>query len=137
MLDRWRQNWNPWYANFDLSMTKGKAVAIRIEWEPNAGYMRPEALIDAQIAGARRAGATVSTDTVVERIGQAGDRVRLETNAGAFTARHVVVAAGAWTRKLLGPPYDGLLTVTRQVVRWYAVEDPSSFRAEKMPVCCV
>jgi alpha-D-xyloside xylohydrolase len=39
VLDRWRQNWNPWYANFDLPMTKGKTVAIRIEWEPNAGYM--------------------------------------------------------------------------------------------------
>ncbi|MEG3088920.1 TIM-barrel domain-containing protein [Sphingomonas sp. PB4P5] len=39
VLDRWRQNWNPWYANFDLPMTKGKKVAIRIEWEPNAGYM--------------------------------------------------------------------------------------------------
>ena len=39
VLDRWRQNWNPWYANFDLPMTKGKPVAIRIEWEPNAGYM--------------------------------------------------------------------------------------------------
>ncbi|WP_445192432.1 TIM-barrel domain-containing protein [Sphingomonas sp. Tas61C01] len=39
VLDRWRQNWNPWYANFDLPMVRGKAVAIRIEWEPNAGYM--------------------------------------------------------------------------------------------------
>ena len=39
MLDRWRQNWNPWYANFDLPMTRGKPVAIRIEWDPNAGYM--------------------------------------------------------------------------------------------------
>ncbi|MGK6355195.1 TIM-barrel domain-containing protein [Sphingomonas sp. DT-207] len=39
VLDRWRQNWNPWYANFDLPMTGGKPVAIRIEWEPNAGYM--------------------------------------------------------------------------------------------------
>ncbi len=39
VLDRWRQNWNPWYANFELPMTKGKPVAIRIEWEPNAGYM--------------------------------------------------------------------------------------------------
>ncbi|WP_404368695.1 TIM-barrel domain-containing protein [Sphingomonas sp. MMS24-J45] len=39
LLDRWRQNWNPWYANFDVPMTKGKPVAIRIEWEPNAGYM--------------------------------------------------------------------------------------------------
>lgn len=39
VLDRWRQNWNPWYADFDLPMTSGKPVALRIEWEPNAGYM--------------------------------------------------------------------------------------------------
>ncbi|MDE0878619.1 MAG: PA14 domain-containing protein, partial [Sphingomonas bacterium] len=39
VLNRWRQNWNPWYANFDVPMTAGKATAIRVEWEPNAGYM--------------------------------------------------------------------------------------------------
>ncbi len=39
MLDRWRQNWNPWYANFAFPMRAGKPVKVRIEWEPNAGYM--------------------------------------------------------------------------------------------------
>jgi alpha-D-xyloside xylohydrolase len=39
VLSRWRQNWNPWFHNFDLPMTKGKPVDIRIEWEPNAGYI--------------------------------------------------------------------------------------------------
>ena len=39
VLDRWRQNWNPWYANFEHPMTAGKPVEVRIEWEPNAGYM--------------------------------------------------------------------------------------------------
>ncbi|MCU6453688.1 DUF5110 domain-containing protein [Sphingomonas sp. A2-49] len=39
VLDRWRQNWNPWFHNVDLPMTAGRPVAIRIEWEPNAGYM--------------------------------------------------------------------------------------------------
>ncbi|QIG80216.1 glycoside hydrolase family 31 protein [Stakelama tenebrarum] len=39
MLDRWRQNWNPWYANFEVPMTAGEPADIRIEWEPNAGYM--------------------------------------------------------------------------------------------------
>jgi len=39
VLNRWRQNWNPWYANFELPMAKGVAVAVRIEWEPNAGYI--------------------------------------------------------------------------------------------------
>ncbi len=50
VLERWRQNWNPWYHNFDLNLTAGRAADIRIEWEPNSGYIallhnepRPEA----------------------------------------------------------------------------------------------
>lgn len=39
VLNRWRQNWNPWNHNFDLPMTVGKPVNLRIEWEPNAGYI--------------------------------------------------------------------------------------------------
>lgn len=39
VLERWRQNWNPWYANFERTMEAGKVVSVRIEWEPNAGYM--------------------------------------------------------------------------------------------------
>jgi len=39
VLNRWRQNWNPWYHNFDLPLTAGRPANIRIEWEPNAGYI--------------------------------------------------------------------------------------------------
>jgi alpha-D-xyloside xylohydrolase len=39
VLNRWRQNWNPWYHNFDVPMTAGKSADIRIEWAPNAGYI--------------------------------------------------------------------------------------------------
>ncbi len=39
VLSRWRQNWNPWYHNFDLALDAGKPVDLRIEWEPNQGYI--------------------------------------------------------------------------------------------------
>ncbi|WP_427967925.1 TIM-barrel domain-containing protein [Altererythrobacter sp.] len=39
VLDRWRQNWNPWYHNFDVPMKAGKPAEVRVEWEPNAGYI--------------------------------------------------------------------------------------------------
>ncbi|WP_448658858.1 TIM-barrel domain-containing protein [Sphingomonas sp. CJ99] len=39
VLSRWRQNWNPWFHNFELPMTAGKPVEVRIEWSPNAGYI--------------------------------------------------------------------------------------------------
>jgi alpha-D-xyloside xylohydrolase len=40
VIDAWRQNWNPWYRNFDVPMKAGVPVAIRIEWTPNDGYIR-------------------------------------------------------------------------------------------------
>jgi len=39
VLERWRQNWNPWYHNFELALTKGKPVKLRVEWQPNQGYI--------------------------------------------------------------------------------------------------
>ncbi len=39
VLNRWRQNWNPWYANVDVPMVAGRKAAVRVEWEPNAGYI--------------------------------------------------------------------------------------------------
>src|SRR3990170_3780554 len=39
VLERWRQNWNPWYHNFHRELTAGKPVDVRIEWEPNGGYI--------------------------------------------------------------------------------------------------
>ena len=50
VLDRWRQNWNAWYHNFDAELAAGQPHKLRIEWEPNSGYIallhddpRPEA----------------------------------------------------------------------------------------------
>ena len=43
VLDRWRQNWNPWYHNFDAAARPpGKPVEIRVEWEPDGGYIALE-----------------------------------------------------------------------------------------------
>src|SRR5690348_12173462 len=42
VLDRWRQNWNPWYHNFDLRLAAGQPHKVRVEWEPGAGEVRRE-----------------------------------------------------------------------------------------------
>ena len=39
MLDRWRQNWNPFYHNFDVEMAAGSRHKIRVEWDPDSGYI--------------------------------------------------------------------------------------------------
>ncbi|MFM2288448.1 MAG: hypothetical protein RL684_1591, partial [Pseudomonadota bacterium] len=39
LLDRWRQNWNPWYHNVQVPMEAGKPVSVRVDWTPNDGFI--------------------------------------------------------------------------------------------------
>jgi alpha-D-xyloside xylohydrolase len=36
VLDRWRQNWNPYFHDFDVSMAAGTRHTIKIEWTPDS-----------------------------------------------------------------------------------------------------
>lgn len=38
-IDRWRQNWNPWFHNFTVPMKAGTRHKVRVEWDPNEGYI--------------------------------------------------------------------------------------------------
>ncbi|MDY6922659.1 MAG: glycoside hydrolase family 31 protein [Pseudomonadota bacterium] len=38
-IDRWRQNWNPWFHDFEAEIPAGRQVPIRIEWIPGDGYI--------------------------------------------------------------------------------------------------
>ena len=39
VMDKWRQNWNPWSNPFEIEMKPGEKHKIRIDWIPNGGYM--------------------------------------------------------------------------------------------------
>jgi alpha-D-xyloside xylohydrolase len=39
VIDAWRQNWNPWYRNFEIPMVPGKPRALRLEWDRDGGYL--------------------------------------------------------------------------------------------------
>jgi alpha-D-xyloside xylohydrolase len=40
LLDKWRQNWNPWTNKFTTQVKKGEKHSIKIEWNPDyGGYM--------------------------------------------------------------------------------------------------
>jgi alpha-D-xyloside xylohydrolase len=39
VIDAWRQNWNPWYRDFQIDMAPGQAHDLRVEWIPNDGYL--------------------------------------------------------------------------------------------------
>lgn len=35
IMDKWRQEWNPWYHKFTVDMVKGEKHTIKIDWNPN------------------------------------------------------------------------------------------------------
>jgi alpha-D-xyloside xylohydrolase len=40
ILDKWRQNWNPWTNKFQADVKKNEKHSLKIEWDPdNGGYM--------------------------------------------------------------------------------------------------
>jgi sarcosine oxidase len=90
-------------------------------YEPDAGYLRPEACVRANLALAARAGAELRLNEPVRAIAQDGAGVRVSTEQAAYTAAQAIVTVGAGVAELV-PPLAGRFTVTRQVQFWFRAD---------------
>lgn len=88
-------------------------------WEPRAGFLRPEACIQAHLAAAQRHGAELSFETPVQSWRATDTGVELVTARGRYHAERLVITAGAWAGRLIAElaPH---LRVERQPVFWFA-----------------
>jgi sarcosine oxidase len=105
----------------------GLAGNEKAYYEPGGGYVFPERCISAQLARASQLGAHIRTGVEVLSIDQRPGVVRIETSDGTIQAGQVVVSAGSWTAPLLGAPFERLLTVNRQVLHWFALDDLTAY----------
>ena len=115
----------PWFTHaasatcdsrFTLTMTQGV-------FEANAGVVRPEEVIAAALEFAQSQGAEIRLVTRVSAIHDECDFVTVVTPDIRLQARQVIVAAGAWTSKLL-PELSSHLRVTRQIQTWVIPKAP-------------
>lgn len=85
-------------------------------YEPNAGLLRPERIVQTQLALARALGAAIHTNERVQHIDvQRADEVTIVTAQGRYQAAKVVLAAGPWMGELLGGMFHPEFAVYRQV----------------------
>lgn len=104
--------------------------------ERDAGFVRPEDAIGAQLAVARASGAQTRTGERVQSVEPVGngDTVRVRTDSASFTADRVVIAAGAWLPEFLGrqarADWQADFSVHRQVMHWF---DTGSAAADFSP----
>jgi sarcosine oxidase len=97
--------------------------------EPRAGFLEPEAAVEATLALAAEAGAELRFDEpVLELEGNA-----LRTARGTYVADRVVVAAGPWLPELV-PGLAALFTAARQPLLWLDPQEPALFTPERFPV---
>lgn len=104
-------------------------------FEFNAGFLRPEECIRAQLELAGRHGATLQTGEPVLAFQQQGDHVTVRTTRGEYTAGRLVVSAGAWLPTLLGTAESRPYRVMRQVLYWFDPVGPiAPFEPGRMPI---
>lgn len=104
-------------------------------FEPEAGFVRPEACIGAQLSLAEKRGAEIRRGETVFVFGTTPHGVTVKTDKGFYQADRLVVAAGAWLPKLLGGPFEKLLKIYRQVLHWFETDgEPSRFAPQNFPV---
>jgi sarcosine oxidase len=105
-------------------------------FEPGAGFLRPEACIEAQLTLARQLGAKVITsETVVDCRPMEDGTVEVTTGNSVYSAAQVIVTAGPWIRKLLGEDYAKYFKIYRQVLYWFALAGHAEeYTPERFPI---
>jgi sarcosine oxidase len=103
--------------------------------EANAGFLRPEECIRAQLELAVRHGAVIQTGEQVLGFQQHGQTVTVKTNRGDYTTENLVVTAGAWLPTLLDAQLARTYRVMRQVLYWFEPKESiAPFEIGRMPI---
>ncbi len=114
---------------------------FRLTGNERALFQADSGLVDARranathIALARGRGATIRDQAPVRRISPGDGSVQVETDEQTFSARRLVVTAGAWTNHLLrsvGLEYP--LTVTQEQVNYFATPNLAEFAPGRFPI---
>jgi sarcosine oxidase len=100
--------------------------------EPRAGYLLPGPCVAALLDSARREGAEIRTEEARAWRGD-GAEARVETSAGEYRTRSLVLAAGAWMSSLL-TDLRLPLTVERVLQLSFAPARPEECTPAALPV---
>lgn len=108
---------------------------VTVLFQGRTGIANPNRGNACHSALARLYGATILERAPVLRIEPRDGEVGVVTEAGTFTCARLIVAAGAWTRSLLGTVgIDLPLAVTQEQVTYYATPHLKEFTIGRFPI---
>jgi monomeric sarcosine oxidase len=100
-------------------------------FEPEAGYLNVDQVLQAHLAGAAKAGAQIRQNTEVTAIKRDAGGYVISTGQGEFRAKKVVLAGGAWNGQLMTSLLGHRLVPHRVPLFWFPVID----RTKEPAVC--
>ncbi len=114
---------------------------FRLDDNVRGVYQADAGLVDAgranatHVSLARSRGATILDNTPVRNIRVVGDGVEVVTGRGTFSGRRLVVAAGAWTNRVLRHVGVELpITCTQEQVTYFRAPRLEEFSLERFPI---
>ena len=108
---------------------------VRAVYQGDAGLVDAGKANATHLALARARGATILENTPVRGVRVVGDGVEVVTDAGTFSAQRLVVAAGAWTNKVLRHVGVELpITCTQEQTTYFRAPDLDEFSPERFPI---
>jgi sarcosine oxidase len=108
----------------------------RVFFEKNGGFVRPERCIEAQLALAKKYGASIHVNEKYLRYecSDDGKKVRVITDKAEYTAAKLIFTAGPWIRELI-PEFKNYFRIYRQVLCWFSVQGSiEPFLPQNFPV---
>ncbi len=101
-------------------------------YEPEAGYVRPEAAVAAQLSLATAAGARLCLGEPVVEWHASPEGVRVRTASATIDADQLVLCPGPWINQLF-PGGRDVFAVYRQLLLWYPIVDAAP-SLDEMPI---
>lgn len=112
------------YERLSAAETQARFPAFRVPddhaciWESDAGWLHPEACIQAHLDQARRHGAALHNEELVISWHIDGSGVQVTTTKATYRADRLVLCAGGWIKDLLSK-LEAVLVIERQVNGWF------------------
>lgn len=104
-------------------------------YQDDAAVLRASRGVLAQVRLAKQHGATVLDNTPVLSVAVAGETVTVETAQGRFQGAKLILAAGAWTRKMVNMlGMDLPLTPVKCQENYFEADVPADYEAGRFPV---
>jgi sarcosine oxidase len=92
-------------------------------FEKEAGFVRPEEAITAQLELAKKYGAGIHIEEKVLSYDSNAAGVTVKTDKGEYTAGNLIITAGSWLPELIENNLGQYFKVIRQVLYWFDAKD--------------